>query len=240
MYEELCKRAKEDWWFVGRRHIIMSLLKRHLNGKKDLSIIDVGCGAGDVIDSLKVIGNALGVDNDKHIVNFNRENGRDVRFGDINKLDFPDNSFDMVTLLEILEHLEDDRGGIKEAFRVLKPKGMILVTVPAFPFLWSSHDSTAHHKRRYIKSELEKKLIDSGFEIIKITYINSLLFPFIYIFRLLKNLTGEKQDTSDFMDYPPIFNNILKIIFSFEANLIKKINFPFGVSLLVLARKNDK
>lgn len=215
----------------------MSLFKRYFAGRKNLSIIDVGCGAGDVIDLLENFGHVIGVDNDKQIVQFNKKNGREVTLGDINKLKFPDKSFDSVILLEILEHLDDDLGGIREVFRVLKPNGIVLATVPALPFLWSSHDFTAHHKRRYVKSELKKKLLDSGFEIIKITYMNSLLFPVIFFIRIWKNIIGKKKSKSDFIDYPIFLNNLLKIIFSFEAKIIKNVNLPLGVSLLVLARK---
>lgn len=240
VYDELRKREKDDWWFVGRRQIILILLGKYLAGRKNLLIIDIGCGAGDVIDVLGSYGKAIGVDNDKQIVEFDKKKGRNVVYGDINKLDFPNDTFDLVLLLEVLEHLDSDMAGIKEVFRILKPQGIFLATVPALPLLWSSHDFAAHHRRRYTKKELEKKLTMSGFNILKISYINTFLFPVIFLIRLWRNLFSAQKNKSDFIDYPPFLNFLLKLVFSSEAFFLKAVNFPIGVSLLALVKKNEK
>lgn len=239
IYDELVKREENDWWFVGRRKIILTLLNKYLVGQRNLSILDIGCGAGGMIEYLSNYGQVIGLDKDKHIVDLNLKKGKNVVCGDIKKLNFSNDSFDLITLLEILEHLDDDSSGLKEVFRVLKPQGILLVTVPAFPFLWSSHDSVAHHKRRYTKRELERKLSKSGFKILKISYMNIFLFPVIFLFRLFKNLFSREKNKSDFIDYPAFLNHLLKLVFSSEAFFLKTISFPFGVSLLVLAQKNE-
>lgn len=237
VYDELRKREKDDWWFVGRRRIILALLGRYLTGRKNLAIADIGCGAGDVIEVLDSYGKAIGLDNDKQIVEFGKKRGRNVVQGDVNKLDFPNNTFDLVLLLEVLEHLDNDMVGIKEIFRILKSRGIFLVTVPALPFLWSAHDFAAHHRRRYTKGELERKLTKVGFKIVKISYMNTFLFPVIFFIRLWKNIFKVGTGHSDFFEYSPIINQFLGKIFSFEAKFLGRFNFPFGVSLIAIIKK---
>lgn len=237
IYTELEKRENGDWWFIGRRKIISTLLSQHLKNKKNLSIVDIGCGAGDVMNVTKEFGDVIGVDNNKQIIEFNKKSGRNAIIADIKKLPFAKQSFDLVTLLEVLEHLEDDSAALKESCRILKPKGTLILTVPAFPFLWGSHDMVAHHKRRYIKQELVAKLQHSGFKVQKISYMNTFLFPIIFSIRVLKNLFKTDNNKSDFFEYPVLANWLLAHIFSLEAQLLKKINFPFGVSLVAIAQK---
>lgn len=243
MYHELCKREKDDWWFVGRRKIILTFLKKYLGKRGDLAILDIGCGAGGIIDLLGSYGTVTGVDKDKWIVKYNRESGREVVCGDIVRLSLPESSLDLVTLLEVLEHVDDDMKGLKEINRVLKPKGILFISVPVFPFLWSSHDFASHHKRRYTKIELLSKLTNSGFQILNVTYFDSFLFPVILIYRFWANLFGKgeyKSNKSNFINYPPIVNFFLKLIFSSEALFLKNFNFPLGVSLLVVAEKRKE
>lgn len=237
IYDEFCKREKNDWWFVGRRKIISTLLPLYLKKKKGLSIIDIGCGAGDVMMLLAKFGQVKGVDNNRQIVSFNKREGRDVLLGDINKLNLPPSTFDLVTLLEVLEHLDDDTKALEKAFALLRPKGTLLITVPAFSFLWGPHDDAAHHKRRYTKRELEKKLLKTGFKVIKTSYMNTFLFPAVFTFRLIRNVFKVGGKRSDFLAYPPLINGLLQHIFSGEAECLKKVNFPVGVSLLVIAQK---
>lgn len=240
MYDELCKREKDDWWFVGRKKIISNFLEKYLANQRNFTILDIGCGAGGMIDHLSSYGTVTGVDKDKQIARFNRKNGRKVIHGDLVKLNLPDSSFDLVSLLEVLEHVEDDVCGLKEVYRILKPGGIFFISVPAFPFLWSSHDYASHHKRRYTKSELLKKLSKSGFRILNVSYFDSFLFPIILVYRFWTNLFGKEKYKSNFIDFPPIINAFLKIIFSSESFFLKRFNFPLGVSLLVIARKKGK
>lgn len=237
MYDELCKREKNDWWFVGRRKIILTFLEKYLGDRRNLNIADIGCGAGGVVDLLGSYGMVTGVDKDRHIVKFNKKNGRRVVCGDLGKLNFPDSSFDLVTLLEVLEHVDDDLNGLREVFRVLKKRGIFFISVPVFPFLWSSHDFASHHKRRYTKKELETKLLKTGFKILNISYFDSFLFPVILFYRLWANLFDKEKNKSNFINYPPFINFLLKLIFCSEAFFLKVFNFPVGVSLLVIAKK---
>lgn len=237
VYDELQKREAKDWWFVGRRNIILALLTKYFPRKKNLSIIDIGCGAGDVIELLKPFGKVIGIDSDKGIVEFNRRKGRDVYWGKIYKLGLPKESINLVALLEVLEHLGDDRKALREIFQILKTQGLLIITVPAFSFLWGSHDIAAHHKRRYTEKELERKLRDSGFQVIKISYMNTFLFPPIFFIRIFKNLLHIGQGRSDFFECPSFLNVLLEKIFSLEARLLSKINLPFGISVIALAKK---
>lgn len=237
IYDELCRREKKDWWFVGRQKIISAILQRYLKGKKNLSIVDIGCGAGNIMDILGKFGTVRGVDNNKEIVKFNRENGKEVFLGDICKLKLPEKSFHLVTLLEVLEHVEDDNRALKMVRHILKPEGLIIVTVPAFPFLWGSHDVEAFHKRRYSKKELEDKLSSAGFTLVKVSYINTFLFLPISLIRILKNIFNLGRGKSDFIEYPFLANFFLEKIFSLEAKFLTNFNFPVGVSILAVARR---
>lgn len=240
MYDELCKRERDDWWFVGRRKIILTFLKKYLKKKHDLKIVDIGCGAGGMIDLLGYYGTVTGVDKNKHIVHHNKKNGRKVYCGNLDKLNFSDNSFELVTLLEVLEHVNDDMKGLKEVYRILKPEGIFFISVPAFPILWSSHDYASHHKRRYTKKELEMKLLKSGFDILNISFFDSFLFPIIVIYRFWANLIGKDKFKSNFINYPPFINSFLKVIFCSEAFFLEKFNFPLGVSLLAIVKKKKE
>ncbi len=240
MYDELRKREKDDWWFVGRHKIIANFLEKYLGNKKDLKILDIGCGAGGMIDLLSQYGTTIGVDKDRQIAQFNRKNGRKVFHGDLVKLSFPDSSFDLVSLLEVLEHVDDDLQGLKEVRRILKPGGTFFISVPVFPFLWSSHDYASHHKRRYMKGELLDKIKKTGFRIKNVTYFDSFLFPVILTYRFWSNVFVKEKYKSNFIDYPPLVNGFLKLIFSSESFFLKRFNLPLGVSLLVIARKKEK
>lgn len=237
IYDELCRREKNDWWFVGRQKIISAILQRYLKGKKNLSIVDIGCGAGNIMDVLGEFGKVRGVDNNKEIVKFNRKNGKEVSLGDVCTLRLPEKSFHLVTLLEVLEHIEDDSRALSVVRHILKPEGLIIITVPAFSFLWGSHDVEAFHKRRYSKKELEDKLSSAGFTLVKVSYINTFLFLPISLIRILKNIFNLGRGKSDFIKYPFLANFFLEKIFSLEAKFLTNFNFPVGVSILAVARR---
>ena len=154
---------------------------------------------------------------------------------DITNLSFPNNSFDLVTAFDVFEHLEDDQKGLEEAFRVLKKGGFLLLTVPAYSWLWSFHDESLGHKRRYTKQELEKKVKKAGFKILKSSYlISSFLFP-IALFRFIQRLFRVKGQS--YVILPKFLNVLLAEILKLEALLLQFCNLPFGVSLILLGRK---
>src|SRR6267378_6823015 len=181
----IMRRVEEThWWFAGRRRIIKSFLERLCRDVKvesagnsrnyaPLSILDVGCGTGANLEMLSEFGEAEGVDISGEALTFCRERGlENVKQGEAEALPFEDSSFDLVTGLDVVEHLDDDLAGLKEMRRVLRPGGRALVFVPAFMFLWGVQDDISHHRRRYSMKELKRVVREAGFEIERATYVN--------------------------------------------------------------------
>jgi SAM-dependent methyltransferase len=143
-------------------------------------------------------------------------------------------SADMVVMLDVLEHIDDDLGALKAVSRKLKSGARLLVTVPALPFLWSVHDQEHHHKRRYTAQTLRAVVEQSGLELEKISYFNTLLFPLIAGVRGLKAMTGNTQPDTGVP--APWLNSILTTIFGLERFLVGRFPLPIGVSLMMVAR----
>jgi SAM-dependent methyltransferase len=151
-YSIMYRIEESHWWFTGRKRIIAGFVERICNGSTEHSphILDVGCGTGANLEMLAQFGQAAGVDVSPDALAFCRERGlQDVRQGEAEHLPYADASFDLVTGLDVVEHLDDDIAGLKEMRRVLRPGGRALLFVPAFMFLWGVQDDVSHHRRRY-------------------------------------------------------------------------------------------
>src|SRR5438067_8021690 len=186
-------REVEDthWWYVGRRRIISSFVQRicdelRSEGKREPRILDIGCGTGGNLETLSKFGQAEGVDISREALDFCRARGlANVREGAAETLPFADESFDLVTGLDVVEHLDDDVAGLREMRRVLRPGGRCLLFVPAFMFLWGVQDDVSHHRRRYTLRELRRVMTEAGFEVERATYANITFFAPILAGRAL-------------------------------------------------------
>jgi SAM-dependent methyltransferase len=154
-------------------------------------------------------------------------------------LPFEDNTFDVITILDVLEHLDDDRAMLRELHRVLRRGGLLLLSVPAYRFLWGPQDEIAHHKRRYVSPEIKQRLREAGFKLRRLSYFNTFLFPAIAGVRVLRPYKPGSADLkSDFtMTKPGPMNSLLGRLFALEAPLVERVDLPFGVSILGLAYK---
>jgi SAM-dependent methyltransferase len=154
-------------------------------------------------------------------------------------LPFEDNTFDLVTALDVVEHIEDDRGALRELYRVIRPGGMLMISVPAYKFLWGAQDEISHHKRRYTTPEIRERMIEAGFKVRRLSYFNTFLFPAIAGIRVLRPYKPGSADLkSDFtMTKPGPANTLLGTVFALEAPVVERTNLPFGVSILCLANK---
>src|SRR5882762_9723501 len=172
-YSIMHRVEETHWWFVGRRKIIESFLKRLCPGLKSkeparesLNILDVGCGTGANLEMLSQFGNAEGVDVSVEALDFCRARGlQQVKQGAAETLPYENDSFDLVTGLDVVEHLDDDVAGLKEMHRVLRPDGRAVLFVPAFMFLWGVQDDISNHRRRYTMAGLKAAVRKAGFEI---------------------------------------------------------------------------
>jgi SAM-dependent methyltransferase len=227
------------WWFAGRRRILSSFLERICPNLKIETprILDVGCGTGANLELLSKFGVAEGVDVSTDALDFCRQRGLTaVRHGEAERLPYPDESFDLVTGLDVVEHLDDDVAGLKEMWRVLRPGGRALLFVPAFNFLWGVQDDISNHRRRYTAKDINRAAETAGFKIERTTYANITFFVPILLGRLLMKVTGfkpasENNLTIGFMNRP------LAAVFGSEAKILENMNLPFGVSAICIARK---
>lgn len=240
LYDQFYELEASHWWFVARREIILSLIKRLLpKGAKD--ILDVGCGTGIMLERLKAFGKVRGMDFSEDAVKYSNmrlEKKVEIRQGRLDgELPYEKGSTDLVTLLDVIEHIDDDRGALENVRKLLRPGGTLVCTVPAFQFLWSGHDVLNHHKRRYTWKELYDKITAAGFKIEKISYFNTLLSPPVFIARCLRSSEKRYEPKSDFKTYPGWLNGLLKNIFLLERLLINYIDFPFGISLICIAKR---
>ena len=240
-YEVVCNLEESHWFFVARRRILSRLLDEMLDGAPNPRILDVGCGTGATMGFLERYGEVTGVDISPQAVKYGREQGRArLCLADGGHLPFVEGSFDLVTALDLLEHLEQDPVGLREMWRVLKNEGHLLAVVPAFAFLWSDFDRFSGHYRRYTSSELRDKVERAGFEITRLSYFNTLLFPFVWGVRRFKNFAGRWKTFRSDLEMPtPGLNSLLASLFSLEGGLMARCDLPFGVSLICIAAKRE-
>lgn len=229
------------WWFVGRRRILSSFVARIVENLKipKAKILDVGCGTGANLEMLADFGEAEGVDVSTEALDFCQTRGlHNVRQGEAERLPYEDKSFDLVTGLDVVEHLDNDVAGLQEMRRVLRPGGRALLFVPAFMFLWGVQDDISNHRRRYTIASLKKAVGEAGLEVEQITYANITFFGPILLGRLLMRVTGFRPASENNLTVG-FLNGFLGRILGAEAALLRHVGFPFGVSIICIARRTD-
>ena len=226
------------WWFAARREIVLAQLEGVLEaGRSDRRLLDIGCGAGGFLAFLGRYGHATGIEASPEAVEIASRSGADVRFGSLpGDIPVEQESVDVITLLDVLEHVEEDLDALRTIRDRLRPGGHLILTVPAFPFLWSGHDVVNEHKRRYVRSQLDERLRGTGFEVLRTSYFNTLLFPPIALLRILRR-PWDRDDRADEGRVPALLNGLLRRTFGAERWFLKWADLPFGVSLLAVARR---
>lgn len=241
-YHEMEELEKFHWWFVYRQNVLKFILKKYLfNLGKDAKIVDIGCGTGGNVQFLsEYYDNVTGIDNNEFAIKYCRDKAlKNIVMGELPDLTMiEDNSVDLILLFDVLEHVKDDKFSLSVLKNKLKAGGYILLTVPAFSFLWSQHDEDFHHKRRYNLIQIKKMLETLDFKIIKSSYLYFLLFPIILVMRLLKQIFKSYSKADDFKLNNMFLNNILIKFLSIETFLLNYFNYPLGSSILILAEKN--
>ncbi len=240
-YSIMYRVEESHWWFVGRRRILSSFVERIVKamGVERPQILDVGCGTGANLEMLSQFGSAEGVDVSTEALEFCKTRGlRNVRQGEAEQLPYEDQSFDLVTGLDVVEHLDDDLGGLREMRRVLRPDGRALLFVPAFMFLWGVQDDISNHRRRYTLGDLQELVRKAGFEVERATYANITFFLPILLGRALMRLTGYRPASENNLTVG-FLNGFLGSVFGLEAPLLRHLNLPFGVSIVCVARRVD-
>jgi ubiquinone/menaquinone biosynthesis C-methylase UbiE len=235
------------WWFVGRRKILESFMDgivaklqagpAKAGTQSALRILDVGCGTGANIEMLSQYGEAEGVDVSDDALEFCRRKGLKAQKGLAETLPYGDESFDVTTALDVIEHLDDDVAGLKEMFRVTKSGGYSLIFVPAFMWLWGVQDDISNHRIRYTRSQIVERLEKAGYTVERATYANWTFFTPILAGRTVMKLTGIKPASENNINVSAL-NGIFGSIFGAERFWLKNFNFPLGVSIVIVAKKN--
>ncbi len=238
-YEILYRSEATHWWLAARRNIVLDSIRQSYPGRHDLHFLDAGCGTGLMLQELLPLGTAEGVDISDEALQFCRRRGlENVRNADLLDLPFAAERFDVVTALDVLEHLDDDAGALREFGRVLKPGGRVFVFAPAHRWLWSLQDEVSHHKRRYIARTLRDAVSRAGLVIERLTYVSTLLLPVIFLGRQWLKVRRRFREFDTENDLHPQWSNgILRSIFQLEIPILRHTDMPFGASLLCVARK---
>jgi SAM-dependent methyltransferase len=240
-YPILYRIESDHWWHSSRRELVLDQIAEFYNDRRDLRMVDAGCGTGLMLRELERFGDAQGVDISDDALAFCRDRGLTcVHKGSLTEMPFEDGSVDVVTVLDVLEHIEDQVAALREIRRVLKPGGRLFLFAPAHDWLWSLQDEISHHVRRYTKRSLASATQSADLEIDRLTYVNFFLLPAIYLGRLaLKVVLRFKTIESENGLHPAWSNGILSRIFRSEIPILRRSDLPFGASLLLVARRAD-
>lgn len=235
VYDRMAAHDSTHWWYTARRDILADFLAREGHLPRDARILEIGCGTGHNLPMLAAFGTVDAIEIDPA--------AREIASARLGKpvgaAPLPDltgverGSYDLVAVLDVVEHIADDVAALKAMAACLKPGGKILITVPAHQWMWSAHDVVNHHHRRYSKASLAAAIRAAGLEPRKLGYFNSLLFPLAAASRLAGRLTG--KDDSDDSPPPRLLNTLLEAIFRLERHLVGRVPLSPGVSIITLA-----
>ena len=243
------------WWFASRTRAILAYLDRYVGPGQGRRILDIGCGAANMTHHLRHYGHVVGVDSNPKPLVVARQRGLEAYEAYADQLPFEDAEFDLVTLLDTLEHIPDEDQALAECRRVLRgpdaaqgrPGGKLLITSPAFMFLWSKNDVVNLHQRRYTAAGLQAKLAAHGFRTLRISYTNFFVFPLAASSIVMRRGRAEPELASPHDDSgayqvemepaPPLINGTLTGLGQVETALLKLTHLPFGTGVIAIAEK---
>lgn len=243
VYPRLAAIEDAHWWFASRRAICEKIIGR-LGLPHDAKILEPGCGTGGNFTMLARHGKLYAMDADASALGFaaSRASAELARGCLPNEIPFGDTRFDLVVMTDVLEHLDDEAGTLQALHARLRPGGWLVLTVPAFQWLWSGHDAALHHRRRYRAGRLRNLARAAGFTVVYLTYFNFILFPVIAGVRIWQRMRGTPTNGNhdaaglEFVMPARPTNEILRMLFSSERHLLGKARIPLGVSLMLVAR----
>lgn len=240
-YANIARHEGQHWWYVGMRRLSLALLEQAYGDRDDLRVLDAGCGVGGMAAALGRFGLVVGVDYSPLAMHYARRN-HPIALGQANvlSLPFPDATFDLVTSFDVLYHrsVSDANQALREAQRVLRPGGRLLVRVPAYDWLRGRHDTLVHTERRFTARRLGQLLRAHGFTIERLSYANMLLLAPAVVQRASERALGAGSEArSDIAELPDPLNRLLTGVLAAEARRLRRGNLPAGLSVMALARK---
>lgn len=236
VYDRMAEHDSTHWWYVARRDILAGYIARYVKPPAGARILEIGCGTGHNLPMLGAFGEVDAIEIDPAAAAIaSKRLGKPVGTAPLPELSgIAEGQYDLIAVLDVIEHIDDDVAALKAMATRLKPGGKILIAVPAHQWMWSAHDVVNHHKRRYSKATLAAALTRAGLGWSKLRWFNSLLFPAAVAARLAGKLRG--NDDSD--DSPPArpLNWAFEKIFGLERHLLGRVPLPMGLSLIVVAQ----
>lgn len=248
--QEYIKMAEQEstyWWYVGRIHIVKAQLKKvqqELGSDKKLRILNVGSGTGGTIPMLQEFGEVFNVDVSDQALGMLKEQGiKNLHKITDSKLPFKDSYFDIAIAMDVLEHIKDDSEALNEWSRVIKQSGRLVLTVPAYQWLWSEHDESLHHFRRYTASNLHRLFNQANFRVRKRSYMIMFSFPLVVGYRFLASIFKKSKNddkSTSHVKVPKIVNQLFIELLKIESFMLKYLSLPFGTSILMIGRNHKE
>lgn len=237
IYDHMARTAGTHWWYVARRRVLADVIRREVALPRVPRILEIGCGTGHNLPMLARFGSVDAVELDDHSRDLaSQVLGRPVVASRLPELPgLPNDHYDMIALLDVLEHIEDDRAALQAIAARLAPGGTLLLTVPQHQWMWSGHDVANHHFRRYSKASLSAAFAGSGLQLSLLQSFNSLLFPLAVAQRLAARASG--REGLDDEQPPALLNGLFRTIFGLERHLVGRVPMPPGLSLIALATR---
>ena len=229
------------WWHIGRKDIVARQLQNYLgDSKKKLKILNVGAGTGGTVPMLEKYGSVTNLELSKPAIQYMKKIGiKDIIEGDATELEAKEGTYDVVIALDVLEHIDSESKALVEWKRVLKKDGLLLVTVPAYPSLWSEHDESLNHFRRYTRPSARNALTVADYRIKKLSYAFAFSLPLVYGYRILGRILPKSDKKTTYVSVPKPINSLFAGILKIESRLLTKMWFPFGTTVLFVAQKRD-
>ncbi|WP_281214360.1 class I SAM-dependent methyltransferase [Shewanella insulae] len=240
VFERMATLEDEHWWFVARRNVIAALINRYIELPEQAKILEAGCGTGGNLKLLQGYGHLSAFEYDERARTVAKvKSGIDVQAGALpDCLPFQGKQFDLICMLDVLEHIGNDTTSLVALSHRLSADGRLLVTVPAYPWLWSKHDEVHHHYRRYNKKDLLNIAHEAGLKVERVFHFNMLLFPLALLFRFGKWLLNSNRPDEEM---PSLWmNTLLREIFSLEQHMVgRAFSMPFGLTVGAILSKNN-
>jgi ubiquinone/menaquinone biosynthesis C-methylase UbiE len=238
-FDRMAAFARTHWWYQGRRALVTQLLAGRITPGS--TVIDVGCGTGDNFGMLESVaqGPVTGVELSEHAIKRAPAGPIGTRVGMAlaEFLPYRTGAADVVTSMDVIEHLDDDAVALAEFHRILRPGGWLLLTVPAYQWLWSVHDETAAHRRRYSKPQLAGVVTRAGFRVETTSYFNSFLVPPAAALRRTPLRRFASENDEEVGESSALVSKVMTGLSKAERRVIGKRPMPFGLSIALLARR---